>query len=110
MTKLNDVDSQTLAITLDDGKAYQMGDGIVIVDQQDPTVHNLHHRAQRAVLTQSDLEAMQGSYGPTLHLEDGQAEYVGDGIWIVVQHDETVGRLQNVVLNDNDRAALLIAA
>jgi len=97
-------------VKLEDGQAYRMGEGLFVIDQEDLTAPEGRARNQRIVVTSRDLEAMQGCNCLTMELEDGTAENMGDGIWIVLQHDETVGAVQNVVLNDNDRALLLAVA
>ncbi len=48
----------------------------------------------------------------TIELEDGTAERMGDGIFVVLQRDATAKRakMQNVVLTRADLEALLAAA
>jgi len=46
----------------------------------------------------------------TVDLEEGHAECMGDGMYVVLQRDERTTLLQNVVLTRQDLEAMLAAA
>ena len=53
-----------------------------------------------------------GNAVPTIELEDGKAEYMGDGVFTVLQRDATTrdGKMQSVVLTRQDLEAMLATA
>ena len=53
-----------------------------------------------------------GNAVPTIELEDGKAEYMGDGVFTVLQRDATTrdGKMQSAVLTRQDLEAMLARA
>lgn len=101
-----------LAMSLEDGEAHFMGDGMVALLQRDLGAQR--RKMQCVMVSRRDLEAIRRLDGAslTIPLEDGEAHHMGDGLFVVLQHDETRrGRpVNNVVLTANDAAALLAVA
>jgi hypothetical protein len=107
-TKIN----SPLTLRITEGAAYLMGDGIVVMRQRDETVKR--GKLQEVVATRSDLEALSRADNRTLTIpmEDGEAHFMGDGLFILRQHDDTRKDrpLQNVVVTSQDLEVMLAAA
>jgi len=97
-----------LSVDLDDGRAELMGDGMVVVDQLDPTQPK-GRQHQRVVLSSEDLGRLEVAGALSVVLEDGRAELMGDGLWVIDQTDgerRGAARHQRAVLNQEDIAKL----
>lgn len=100
-----------LSVDLEDGRAELMGDGMVVVDQLDPTQPKGGEH-QRVVLSDGDLERLGASRALSVALDDGRAEMLGDGLWVIDQTDDEqrgAARHQRVVLSRDDVAKLAAA-
>lgn len=97
-----------LSIDLDEVRGQFMGDGLVALDQLDPTQpRGCQH--QRVILSSEDLGRLEVSDALSVALEDGRAELIGDGLWVIDQTDETqrgISRHQRIVFSRNDVAKL----
>lgn len=97
-----------LSVDLEDCRAELMGDGMVVVDQLDATQPRARQH-QRVVLSIGDLERLEASEALSVTLENGRAEMLGDGLWVIDQTDDEqrgAARHQRVVLGQADIAAL----
>ena len=97
-----------LSVDLENCRAELMGDGMVVVDQLDATQPKAPQH-QRVVLSIGDLERLESSEALSVELEDGRAEMLCDGLWVIDQTDDEqrgAARYQRIVLGQADLAAL----
>lgn len=93
-----------LTVSLEDGAANYMGDGLFLIAQRDEDTSEMHD----VVLSVQDLKVIVALQDRTVPLEDGVAEHIGDDLWVVGQTDG--GRQQSVVITGQDCTALLAFA
>lgn len=93
-----------LTINLEGGEvAERMGDGLFLICQRDEGLNAM----QDVVLSSQDLKTLGTSQALTIPLEDGNAEYMGDDLWCILQASRTP---QSVVLCRSDLGVMLAAA
>jgi len=95
---------RSLALTLEDGEAERVGDGMFVIFQ---TNSERRRQTDNVVISSEDLGVLRLVPSLTVELGDGIAEYVGDGYWSIFQTDGRNGKPQNVILSGADISLLL---